>query len=137
MVLFNIQGKNSVPEEVSDGIVVIFNATTRNVSVNLSKYGVSSGTWKVCVNAQDAGTDVLATVTGGTVTVAPISAMVLMGHVAVEEPVVETTVPAQTDAPVAPETDDSGFSAGAAVCIVAAVIAAAGAVLVVLKKRKA
>ena len=78
VVLFNIQGKNSVPEEVSDGIVVIFNATTSSKTVNLSKYGVASGTWKVCVNAEDAGTDVLATVTNGSVTVSPISAMVLV-----------------------------------------------------------
>ena len=111
--------------------IVIFNPKKEATSVTLP-----AGQWEIYVSGQQAGTEALGTA-ADSVTVEPISAMVLMGHVAVEEPVVETTVPAQTDAPVATETDDSGFSAGAAVCIVAAVIAAAGAVLVVLKKRKA
>ena len=78
VLLFEINGKDSVADEVSDGIVVIFNATTSSKTVNLTSAGVESGEWKVCINAENAGTEVLDTVTGGQVTVDPISAMVLV-----------------------------------------------------------
>ncbi|MBQ8279082.1 MAG: type I pullulanase [Roseburia sp.] len=79
VVLFSIKGKASVAGEASDGIVVIFNPTTSAKSISLYDYSsIAEGEWKVCINGEDAGTDVLATITDGNVTVDPISAMVLV-----------------------------------------------------------
>lgn len=84
VVMFVIGGKDKIAGEVSDGIVVIFNATTSPKTVNLyqSGYGVAEGTWNICINDQMAGTETLdsvsVTATAGQVQVAPISAMVLV-----------------------------------------------------------
>ena len=68
----------SAPNEVSDGIVTIFNATGNAVTIS-GKYGITNGTeWKVCVNKDDAGTAVLDTIATGSVTVPAHSAMVLV-----------------------------------------------------------
>lgn len=78
-VMFVINGKDSIADEVSDGIVVIFNANTEAKDVDLyNGYGVAEGEWKVCINDQKAGIETIATVSDGKVTVAPISAMVLV-----------------------------------------------------------
>lgn len=80
VVMFVINGKDSVPDEISDGIVVIFNASETAQTINLytTGYGVAEGSWQVCINDEKAGVDALSTVTDGSVTVAPISAMVLV-----------------------------------------------------------
>lgn len=79
VVLFDIKGKGSVADEVSDGIVVIFNATTNSKSFNLGTHGIDvSAEWKVCINGEDSGTEVLDTIIDGNVTVEPISALVLV-----------------------------------------------------------
>ena len=70
VVMFQING--GVNGEISDGIVVIFNAN------NYSKYvSLPSGTWNVCVNSEKAGVKVLSTASGS-VSVPGISAMVLV-----------------------------------------------------------
>ncbi len=58
--------------ETSDGIFVIFNPNNAATSVALP-----DGAWDVCVDADHAGTDALTTVSGS-VSVEPISAMVLV-----------------------------------------------------------
>lgn len=79
LVMFVINGKDSIADEVSDGVVVIFNANTEAKDVDLyNNYGVAEGEWKVCINDQKAGIVALSTVSDGKVTVAPISAMVLV-----------------------------------------------------------
>ena len=82
LVLFNIKGKGSVPGEVSDGIVVIFNATKSAKTVDLYAAGVARGQWEVRVNSEQAGLKRLDTVLDGKVQVAPVSAMVLTKGVA-------------------------------------------------------
>ena len=79
VIMFVIDGTN-VADEVSDGIVVIFNATTSAKEIDLYASGreVPEGDWQICVNDKNAGIDVLDTVKDGKVTVAPISAMVLV-----------------------------------------------------------
>lgn len=62
----------SVEGETSDGIIVIFNARDESVSLDLPE-----GEWGVCVDKETAGTDILRTLTG-TVSIEPISAMVLV-----------------------------------------------------------
>ena len=78
LVLFDIKGKDSVPGETSDGIVVIFNATNTAKAVNLNDHNVACGNWEVHVDGRKAGTKALATITDGKVEVAPVSAMVLV-----------------------------------------------------------
>ena len=78
VILFTINGKDSVDGEVSDGIVVIFNASDNSQNINLYNYGVESGTWKVCIDADNAGTDVLSNVTNGQVNVPYKSVKVLV-----------------------------------------------------------
>jgi len=52
-----------VDGEVADEIVIIYNASNEERGVNIiENLGASSGTWKVCVDAADAGTDVLRTI---------------------------------------------------------------------------
>ena len=82
LVLFNIKGKGSVKGEVSDGIVVIFNATKSAKTVDLYAAGVARGQWEVRVNAESAGLKRLDTVLDGKVQIAPVSAMVLTKGVA-------------------------------------------------------
>jgi pullulanase len=82
LVLFNIKGKGSVKGEVSDGIVVIFNATGTAKTVDLYAAGVARGQWEVRVDGESAGLKRLDTVLDGKVHVAPISAMVLTKGVA-------------------------------------------------------
>lgn len=70
VIQYLIDGKAN--NEVSDGIVVVFNPSKEATTVSLP-----DGEWKVCVNGEKAGTEVLATA-NGSVEVAPVSAMVLV-----------------------------------------------------------
>ena len=70
VVVFQING--GVNGEISDGIVVIFNANSSSKTVSLP-----AGSWSVCVNNTSAGTKVLGTAYGS-ITVPGISAMVLV-----------------------------------------------------------
>lgn len=63
---------NSPNGEVSDRIMVVYNGNAEATEVALPE-----GTWGICINGQQAGTEVLATAEG-TVSVDPISAMVLI-----------------------------------------------------------
>ena len=82
VVLFNIKGKGSIPSEVSDGIVIIFNATKSAKTIDLYAAGVARGQWEVRVNDEKAGLSRLDTVLDGKVQVPGISAMVLTKGVA-------------------------------------------------------
>ena len=70
----NITSVDGLDENVLafDGIFVIFNPNSTETSVTLP-----DGAWDVCVNADHAGTEALTTVSGS-VSVEPISAMVLV-----------------------------------------------------------
>ena len=78
VLLFDIAGNDAVEGEVSDAIIVIYNANKTAKNVSLYKYGIEKGEWKVCINAEDAGIEVLDIITDGKVTVDAISAMVLV-----------------------------------------------------------
>ncbi|MBE5927122.1 MAG: hypothetical protein E7270_09195, partial [Lachnospiraceae bacterium] len=77
-VMFKINGKASIADEVADEIVIIYNRGKSAKNVSIYDKGASAGTWKVCVNDKKAGTDVLDVVTNGNVTVPAISTMVLV-----------------------------------------------------------
>lgn len=79
-VMFVINGKQSIKDEASDGIIVIFNADTAAREINLfdEAYGIANGNWYICIDDQNAGTEAIGYAEDGKVTVAPISAMVLV-----------------------------------------------------------
>lgn len=65
--------KGGANGDSADGIFIIFNPNNENTTVTLP-----DGVWNVCINGEKAGTNVLENITNQTVTVAPISAMVLV-----------------------------------------------------------
>ena len=86
-LLFNISGYPNY--ECSDGIVIIYNASTTTQYVNLYNYGVPSGTWNACVHGTQAGIRSLwsmeVTGSSGTVGVEPLSATILVKGDLVDE----------------------------------------------------
>ena len=79
-ILFYISGYPNY--ECSDGIVIIYNASTSNVDVNLNNYGIPHGYWQACVHGTQAGVNPLwgVNVNGydGTVGVEGISTTILV-----------------------------------------------------------
>ena len=75
---------DAVEGEVSDGILIIYNASTSDKTINIysstySNLGIEEGEWYVCVNGEDAGTELLAQVgADGNVVVDSRSAMALV-----------------------------------------------------------
>ena len=78
VVMFKINGHDKIAAEVSDEIVIIFNANSTSKTFSIYDKGASEGTWNICVDDKKAGTAVLGTVTNGNVTVAPYSALMLV-----------------------------------------------------------
>ena len=78
LVLFDIKGKDTVPGEVSDNMIVIFNAKPCQMELDLYAHDVIPGDWQICIDGEKAGTKPLSVVKDGKVTLAPISAMVLV-----------------------------------------------------------
>ena len=71
VVAYTIDGK--AEGEISDQLLIIYNANKTETEVTIPE-----GEWKVCINVDKAGTDVIETVSGGTVKVAGISCMALV-----------------------------------------------------------
>lgn len=71
VIAFDIQG--GINGENAEELFVIFNANETAATVTLP-----AGTWNVYINGEKAGTEVLDIVTGGSATVEPISAMILI-----------------------------------------------------------
>ncbi len=72
VVAYEVSGKPN--GETADSIFVAYNANKEDVQVKLPR----SADWQVCVNGEKAGTDVIETITGDTVTVKAQSSMVLV-----------------------------------------------------------
>ena len=75
-VLFYINGYPNY--ECSEGIVVIYNASSSTQWVNLYDYGVPYGNWQACIHGDKAGTSALWSTTDGSVGVEGISTTVLV-----------------------------------------------------------
>lgn len=106
---FSIQG--GVNGETAEELFVIFNPNTKETRVPLPE-----GTWKVCINGEQAGTDTIETITTGTAKVSPISALVLVKAEAAE--------PSKTAAETAKPEKNKFRTVG-----IVAAVAAVGAVL--------
>ena len=106
--------KGGANGDSADGMFVIFNPNQTQTQVTLPE-----GVWDVYINGEKAGTEALETITEGTATVAPISAMVL--------------IKGESDAKTAAEpAKKAPFAIG--VAAVAAVVA--GVVAFMRKKKK-
>ena len=128
VVAFDIQG--GVGDEAADELFVIFNANETETNVTLPE-----GSWNVYINADQAGTEVIDTVSG-TAVVEPVSAMVLVresGVVASTDDTAASTADAAADTQV---NDGSGSGTGVVVGIVAAIVAAAGVAFGIIFKRR-
>ena len=119
---FNIKG--GVNGETADALFVIFNPNAESTEVTLPE-----GSWNIYINSGDAGTEILGTASG-TVTVNPISAMVLVQEA--EAPVDET----ESDLDKEPGVEKKDNSAALIVGGVAVVAVAAGAAAAVIGKKK-
>ena len=71
VVAYTIDGKAN--GEISDEILIIYNAATTATEIEIPE-----GEWKVCIEGTKAGLDTLRTVSGGKVTVEPISCLALV-----------------------------------------------------------
>ena len=111
VVGFDISGE--VNGETADELFVVFNANSEETTVTLP-----DGQWNVYINGEKAGTEILETITNGTVTVAPISAMVL-----VRESKGTTTSANSSNGAVQSEVQRNDMSAGKIALIVVVVLA--------------
>ncbi|MDF2844365.1 MAG: pullulanase, type [Herbinix sp.] len=121
---------NSPNGEAAKAICVIFNANKAATAVT-----VPEGDWNVYVKGDKAGTEILETISGGSVSVDPISTLVLVQEDKTIEP---TDTPAADDGQ---STDSSDEKASTNVAVIfaaigAAVLVIAGAIVVFFKKRK-
>lgn len=112
VVAYTIDGEAN--GECADQLLVIYNANRDAVEIN-----IPDGEWKVCVKDNKAGTEVIETVSGGKVSVSPISSMVM--------------VKGET---VAPDKADSGFPIVPVIIIAAVAVVAVIAVIILLKSKK-
>lgn len=104
----------------AQGMFIIFNPNEEETKVALP-----DGVWDVYINGEKAGTEVLETISNGTATVAPISAMVLVKG--------EGNAQKAADATVENKSVNKGLMA---VGIIAVVVVAAGVVVFMKKKKK-
>lgn len=135
VIAFDIQG--GINGESAEELFIIFNANETATTVTLP-----AGTWNVYINGEKAGTEVLDTVTSGSATVEPISAMILIKDgdavsvaddtVDTEDAATDTTEDAADD--VSAENENS--SRLALILGVIAVVLAGGAVFGVSRKKK-
>lgn len=123
VVAYEVSGKPN--GETADSIFVAYNANKEDVQVKLPK----SDEWKVCVNGEQAGTDVIETINGDTVTVKAQSTMVLvLGDTNGTDPTTPTTPNKPADDAQGIDTGDAGTPviwfaiAGAALLIIACAV---------------
>ena len=125
--------------EISDGIIVVFNPSAEAAKVDLPE-----GEWKICVNGEKAGTEVLGTATGS-VDVNAVSTMILVkGAVKLSDDVQtdtpttdntnDTTTPAPTASNESPSTGDSPLSTILFVVLALSVISVIASIVLGKKK---
>ncbi len=125
VVAFDISG--DADEGASEGIFVIFNANKNATEVTLPE-----GNWNVYIDDAKAGTEAIGTVPGEKVSVAPISAMVLVK----EDKVVEGVEADNTETTTSEKTGKKGVSAPVIGGIAVAMAAAAAGIAAFFSRRK-
>lgn len=135
VLAFDIKGGQE--NETADELFMIFNANESETTVTLPE-----GSWNVYINGEKAGTEVLETVSGGSLTVAPISAMALVKESGQTADSGETADTAQaidtaqeSDESVA-ESNGGGFNMIALVIVIVVVIVCGGGFALSRRKKK-
>lgn len=132
VVAFDIQGDRG--GETADELFVIFNANETQTTVSLPE-----GSWNVYINGEKAGTEVLETITGGSVVVEPISALALVRESGVMASADEDTDAAESSAADTADTQTGGSGQNKlalVISIAAALLIGGGACGALLKKRR-
>lgn len=123
--------------ESAEQLFVIFNANETETSVTLP-----DGIWNVYINAEKAGTEILDTVTGGSLTVEPVSAMILIktgDAVSAADQTADTSENTETESANAPDDTPAkraGSNKPALFIGIAAAIAGGGLALGSIWKRR-
>ncbi len=121
---------NSPNAETSKSICIVFNANNASIPVT-----VPAGSWNVYVRGDQAGKEIIETIEGGSITIAPISALVLVK----EDKVKDVSKEAKTSETVTSKTSSEGksnnlrnilFGVFGAVAVIAA------AIMITLRRRK-
>lgn len=135
VLAFDIKGGQE--NETADELFMIFNANESETTVTLPE-----GSWNVYINGEKAGTEVLETVSGGSLTVAPISAMALVkesgqtadsGKTADTAQAIDT---AQEAGESVAESNGGGFNMIALVIVIVVVIVCGGGFALSRRKKK-
>ena len=128
VVAFTIDG--AVQGEVADQLLIIYNASKEAQEITIPE-----GTWNVCIKDNKAGIEVIETVSGGKVTVSPISTLALVqGETEDKNAGQDVTIGADADAK--DKEDGNFFKDNLGVIIAVAVGAVAGVVAVLVVKSK-
>jgi pullulanase len=129
---------NSPNGETAKAICVIYNPNKATTNVTIPE-----GDWNVYIKGDKAGTDILETISGGTVTVDPISALVLVQEdkqaSAPTDAAAVTAAPteaAQTTAPAADKADSNNTLTFVLIGAAVVIVAAAAAFIVIRRKKK-
>ena len=132
VVAYTISGE--AEGEVADQLLIAYNASKEAQEITIPE-----GTWNVCIKDNKAGIEVLETVSGGKVTVGPISTLALvMGETEDENAAnIGAVGEAATDDTSKDGKDSGNFIKDNLVIIIAAVAVVAVAVVVFLVKKPA
>lgn len=124
--------KGGQENETADELFLVFNANESETTVTLPE-----GSWNVCINGEKAGTEVLETVSGGSLTVAPVSAMALVKESSQEAGSGEAADVEQAGEGVQETEDNSGgFNRTVLVIVIVAVVVCGGGFAVSRRKKK-
>lgn len=126
VVGFKISGKSKIADEVADEIVIIYNSNSSSKAISLYDHGISTGTWNICVNDEEAGTDILGTVTNGKVTVPAISALILVKGETVDKDSVYTKLVPQEQLGITAKASEDNVIKGDKVTFTATAIGGSG-----------
>ena len=130
VVAYEVSGKPN--GEKADSIFVAYNANKEDVQVKLPK----SDKWQVCVNGEKAGTDVIETINGDTVTVKAQSTMVLvLGDTNGTPEDTSKVTSSDNDNSNGVNTSDTSTPIGWFAFVGIAILAIAGIVFVTVKKK--
>lgn len=125
---------NSPNGETAKSLLIVYNANKEATTLT-----VPAGDWNVYVKGNKAGTEILETISGGKVTVDPISALVLVQEDAKETTPTSTTTPDKSDediVPVSAESKSANTKLFVILGIVVAIVVITGVVLFVNRRRK-
>ena len=122
---------NSPNAEIAKSICIIFNANNAATPVN-----VPEGSWNVYVRGDQAGTEIIETIEGGSFTVDPISALVLVKEENGKEVSKDTNDSASDTSKVSEGEEKSNHLRNILLGIGGTIVVITAAIMVILRRRK-